>query len=196
MESTTKRNFLLLVLCIFSIMSSYSQVTFRTCCYYNDFWGEWEDYWTECWGGYDGFILYPTKEHKSKYHFAFHIDGYIEPSKKEIKEHRKSNTWWTYTGTAEYYISDVYPTFKSCLMELGRPLEEKDTKGYDYIYKKLPLARATNMRKYGEVVGFTRVKSKATIKIAPYKVSPEVYNIWIDGVAFAISMNGNQFSNK
>lgn len=194
MKLATKRKILLLIMGILGLLPIYSQATFRTCCYYNGFWGDWSDYWTCCWGNYSGFILYSSGEHKSNYHFGFQIDGYTTPTKKEIKEHKKSDTWWTYTGTVEYYISDVYPTFKSCLMELGRPLEEKDTKDYDYIYKKLPLARATNMRKYGKTIGFTKVTSKATIKIAPYKKHPDTYNIWVDDVGFAISLNDHSFA--
>ncbi|MCH5307978.1 MAG: hypothetical protein J1E37_07805 [Prevotella sp.] len=195
MNKILNKHFLLFIFCFINVVPS-SATMFRFCCYYNGFWGNWTEYWTECWGHYGGFMLYGSGEHKSNYYFAFAIDGYRTPSQKEIKEHRKNNTWWTYTGTVEYYISDVYPTLKSCLMELGRPLKQKDTEDYFYQYEKLPLARATNMRKHGELVGFTRVKSKATIKIAPYKKHPEVYNIWVDDVAFAISLNGNFFHQK
>lgn len=190
------KNILLLVICTLGVTSAYSQATFRTCCYYNGYWGEWKDTWVRCWGNYSGFILYSSGDHKSDYYFRFQIDDYTEPSKKEIKKHRKTDTWWTYTGTVEYYISDVYPTFKSCLMDLGHPLTKKDTEDSYYTNKKLPLARAANMRNSGKTIGFTRVTSRATIKIAPYKKHPNTYNIWIDDVGFGISLNGNSFNLK
>lgn len=186
----------LFVFCLFNSLSVFSAATLSTNCYYNGYWGDWKNYWTECWGNYGGFKLYNYGEHISNYHFAFNINGYTTPSKKEIKEHRKNKTWWTYTGTVEYYISDVYPTLKSALMELGRPLEEKDADDFDYKYKKLPLARAANMSKNGKTIGFTRIIAKATIKIAPYKKHPDTYNIWVDDVALGISLNGQSFNIK
>lgn len=192
MNENFLKKFFLLAFSLFCFLPVFPQSKLRINCYYDGYWGNWTDYWNRCWGNFGGFILYRDGEHKSNYHFAFHIDGYTPPSKKEIKEHRKNNTWWTYTGTVEYYISDVYPTFKSCLVELGRPLEKRDTESYSY-NDKLKLARATNMNKYGEVVGFTRVKTNATIKIAPYKKHPETYNIWVDGVGLGIGMNGTYF---
>lgn len=187
--------YILLLLFSLGILPVFSQSTLRIGCYYNSFWGDWKDYRAKCYGSYAGFILYENGKHPSEYHFAFLIDGYTPPTKKEIKEHFKHNTWWTYTGTVEYYISDVYPTFKSALMELYQPLSEDDTKSESY-QRKLSLAKATNIRKNGKAIGFTRVQSRATIKIAPYKEHPNTYNIWVEGVGLGISLNGLYFEKK
>lgn len=194
MYKVYRKIFFLFIFSLFSVIPISSQTPLRICCYYNGYWGDWKNYyWKECYGNYAGFVLYNSGEHKSNYHFAFHIDGYTTPSKEEIKKHRKNNTWWTYTGTVEYYISDVYPTLKSALIGLGRPLEEKDIDDYTYKYEKLPLARAANIRKNGKAIGFTKVKSRATIKIEPYKKHPDTYNMWVEDVGFAISLNGQHF---
>lgn len=184
--------FLLLIFFLLGAIPAFSQSTLRIVCYYNSFWGDWKDYSICCQGGYSGFVLYEKDKHPSEYHFAFLIDGYTPPSKKEIKEHYKNDIWWTYTGAIEYYISDVYPTFKSILMEFGRPMVKSDTYG-SYYWDREKIARAENMRKNGKVIGFTRVQSKATIKIAPYKEHPNTYNIWVEDVGFAISLNGQHF---
>ena len=188
---TVRRSFLVFIFCTIPVFVCHG-VTLQVSCHYDGFWGNWSNYFTECQGGYGGFALYNYGEHPSTYSFAFLVDGYRSPTKKEIKQHNKSQTWWEYTGTVEYYISDVYPTLKDCLKKMGRPLEARDTEGYEY--KKIEeVARLANIKNGRQSIGLKRVQAKAIIKIQPYKKHPKTYNIWVDGVGFAIDLNGCQF---
>ena len=44
-------------------------------------------------------------------------------------------------------------------------------------------------------IGFKKVRKNATIKIAPYKKVPQVYNIYFDGGGYAIDLNNTKFEN-
>ena len=172
---------------------SYSQ-SFN--CYYDGYWGNWKSYnssyvWgAKLRGGYDGFVIYENREHPSKYFFKFTITGYTKPSKKEIKAHYKTNTWWEYNGMVEYYVCDVYPTLGDCLKQLKRPLLESDTQGSIY-QEKLSLAKATRISQTGRysMIGYKKIRKSATIKIQPYKKHPKTYNIFVDGVGYGIDLD-------
>ena len=84
--------------------------------------------------------------------------------------------WYEYSGTVEYYISDDDPSVLAMF---------RKKKGVYFIASTLKNGRPTK-----------KITSKATIKIAPFKDLPNTYNIWFDGVGFAISLNGSSFPNE
>lgn len=106
--------------------------------------------------------------------FKFHINNYTPPSKAELKQHRKSGDWFEYQGTVEYYVTDQYPTAQSFAKanELVSPNPRKD--------------ETPSVKRYGT----------ATIKIAPYKTNPKVYNIWFDGIGVGLSVQGLHFKGQ
>lgn len=175
--------------------SAYSQ---NFACYYDGYWSRWLPYGyyefpmkdVKLRGNYDGFIIYKYEDHPSNYFFKFNITGYTKPSKKDIKTHYKTDTWWVYNGIVEYYVCDVYPTLKDCMKQFKRLLLESDTQGSQY-QEKLSLVRALQISQTGKFnpIGFKKVSKSATIKIAPYKDHPEVYNIYVDGVGYGIDLD-------
>lgn len=176
---------------------AYSQYHLKHCCYYNDYWGNWKEF-DDCKvkGYYDSFIIYEGSKHPSNYFFKFEIQGYVTPSKKEIKQHYKTKTWWEYYGYVEYYICDLYPTVVDILKEKSRLLREDDLSFYDYD-RRLSALKASKMAK-GESfnpIGFKKMRKNAIIKIAPYKKIPQCYNIYFDGVGYAIDLNNLIFIN-
>ena len=167
-------------------------------CYYDGYWGNWRPYAgyefhigeVGITGSYKGFAIYKRGDHPSKYFFNFDITGYAYPSKKDIKQHYKTNTWWVYNGIVEYYVCDVYPTLKDCMRQFKRLLVESDAQGTQY-QEKLSLVKASQISQTGRfnAIGFKKVSKNATIKIAPYKEHPKVYNIYIDDVGYAIDLD-------
>lgn len=103
--------------------------------------------------------------------FAFRINNYTPPSKKEISQHLKTNTWYEYTGVVEYYVNDEKPTADdiSRLCELVIPNPRID--------------KTPNVKRM----------CAATIKVAPYKKVPECYNIWFDNIGIGIDVAGLRF---
>lgn len=173
-----KRKLLLLV--IFCFLTSVIKAQIRTCAYYDGYWGKWEERWIpklylpredyyNLYGDYSGFIVYDKEGHPSQYTFKFQIDNYVPPSKKEIKEHYKRQEWYEHTGTVEYFVVESAPTIKDILKKWGFPIYYHDSNRF----KGEPTARRI---------------ANATIKIAPYKKHPTVYNIWFDDVAIAIEL--------
>lgn len=98
--------------------------------------------------------------------FSFEIDDYERPNKETRKDHYKNGTWYEYSGWAEYYVSDDYPTIKRVLEVLRFPW----------------------IGPHGETLRAKR-RAKATIKIAPYKKAPTVFNIFFDGVGVALAFD-------
>ncbi len=167
------------------------------CYYYDGYWGNWirkSIYYIE--GNYNGFVIFLSKDHPSKYFFKFSIPDRQAPTKKEIKFHYKNNIWWVYNGYVEYYVCDVYPTFKDCIKQLGRPLRIEDLQTEEY-KNKLSLLKASclSQGKSFSPIGLTKKHSSATIKIAPYKYkdAPQCYNFYFDGVGFGIDFMGGGF---
>ena len=103
--------------------------------------------------------------------FTFRIPNYKLPSKKEIKQHLKTNTWYEYRGTVEYYVNDAYPTAndiaKSCKLVCPDPRQDVT-----------PQVKRT---------------CSATIKIQPFKKEPTCYNIWFDNIGIGIDIAGLSF---
>lgn len=105
--------------------------------------------------------------------FSFEINNYNAPTKKEIKEHLRSNTWFEYSGVVEYYVNDSYPT------------SEDIAKHCHLVYPDPRHDITPNVLR----------TCKATIKVAPYKKEPECYNIFFDGIGIGISVRGLKFSH-
>ena len=167
--------------------------------YYNGYWGEWKyDTGTRIQGNYDGFVIYRyIDRHPSEYFFKFSIYNYGEPSKKEIKNHYKNKTWWEFDGVIEYYVCDLYPTMSDFVKVKQRFLEDWDVNGTEY-EKKLSAMKASKMLKGQSFtpIGFKKVSKRATIKIAPYKKVPRVYNIYTDDCGIALDLRGLHFVEK
>lgn len=193
-----------IVLCslfFFSITSfSQAQRGISTAYLYKGYWSKWVDAgknyygtWGESRiglaGEYDHFCIYDQGMHPSDFFFKFRISNYIQPSKKEIKQHYKKKTEWVYSGYVEYYVSDLYPTFEDCLRELKRPLKSKDVETEDY-NRKLSVLRASKMSKglSFSPIGYKKITRPATIKIMPYKKLPQCYNFFFDDVGYAIDL--------
>ncbi|WP_033147935.1 hypothetical protein [Prevotella sp. P6B1] len=160
--------------------------------YYDGVWNGWDGtQWNEydLYGSRHGFRVYKHGERSADFFFRFWITDYTVPEKKDIKTHYKTNTKWIYDGYVEYYVCDVYPTFEDCLRELGRPLYKEDTQWSSY-QEKLALVKAKNIRKNGyfNPIGYKKVTKPATIWIMPYKKYPRIYNIFFDGVGYAIDL--------
>ena len=175
------KKFLLFITFALLAIATNAQISTNT--YYDGYWGEWNT-WDlvqpyKLNGNYSGFIIYyaddptlPFYSHPSQYIFKFQIENYVAPTKQQIKEHRKKNEWYVYSGTVEYFVMESEPTIRDILKQYHFPLFDKDT--HD---------------KYGNYA--VKRVANATIKIAPYKKHPEVYNIWFDDVAIAIQLLDN-----
>lgn len=156
-------------------INSGAQIRANAC--FDNYWGEWEDLGTvaKIKGNYDGFIIYIDKEGPWEYRFKFTINNMMFPEKKQRKKDIKTDTWYTFRGTVEYYISDDYPTILSLF---------RGHKRFMLLPAKLTSGRPTK-----------KITSRATIKIAPFKDLPQTYNIWFDNVGVAINLNGQYFPN-
>lgn len=169
--------------------SLYAHSQIRVCGYYNGYWGEWEDGaiggflygrpdetlpYLKVYGNNSGFCIYISDSHPSDYTFKFHANNFIFPDKKTRKEHLKRNEWYEYYGTVEYYIDNVLTTIKDILKRgsaLGR----------------IPVIPPTSPNARKRTVN-------ATIKIAPYKDHPKVYNILFEGVGVGIDLGPFYFT--
>jgi len=175
-----KRILLLLMISSFSILSVKG---LSLSVYLDGYWGPW-DSWNlySLYGNYGGFCCYWQgrysfeSNHPSEWEWRFTINNYNEPTKKERKEHWKKNIWYEYQGTFEYYISDEYQSIKQMFREHGRPC----------------VSPANHRTEKGQMPCVKRTVP-ATIKIAPYKDHPKVYNIWFEDVGFAISLDNSYF---
>ena len=168
---------IILIISLLLCISFNCAANIKTCGHFDGYWSDWEEEETgiKIHGNYDGFIIYLDKEGPWEYRFKFQINNMIFPDKKQRKKDIKANTYYTFTGTVEYYITDNYPN----ILKLFRA-----AKGPLFAPAKLDNGRPTK-----------KVTRRATIKIAPFKDHPECYNIWFDGVGFGISLNGSYFPN-
>jgi len=168
MNSTIKK-ILLGVISIIISLSSFAQIS--TNAYYDGYWGQWKKDYSEylgrgeykIYGNYSGFIVYYYHSHPSEYIFKFQINNYNPPTKDVIKYYYKNEIWHEYSGYVEYFIDNSYPTIKTAL------------KLWSFAFVS---NRDTSIKK----------TAKATIKIAPYKKHPKLYNIFFEDVAVAIDL--------
>lgn len=145
------------------------------CFLVNGYWSKWQNlYGAEFQGAINDFVLYPEYQHPSEFFVRVRINNFYLPSKQQIKEHKKTNTWFEYSGTVEYYVSNQYPTIESIFK--------------DYV----PWGTWKNM--YPKLLQmekeqYVKRTANATIKLAPTK-EPIILNIYFDSVGFGISFNG------
>ena len=165
---------------IFSLLfciSFNSSAQIRINGYFDGYWATWVNApEAQIYGSYDGFIIHTKEEGPWNYRFKFDIDNFKVPDKKQRKKDIKNDTWYTFTGTVEYYISDDNP---SILQNF------RNNKGPVFIAAKLKNGRPTK-----------KIRSRATIKVAPFKDVPTVYNIWFDNVGVGINLNTVRFSHE
>ena len=166
--------FLISVLLCYS-SNSFAQINF--CAYFDGFWSPWGEV-TEArvYGSYEGFVVHTVSEGPWNYRFKFTIHDFKVPNKKQRKKDIKANRYYEFSGTVEYYVSDIYPSALSVF---------RDNKGPNLLPSK---NRRGNPAK--------KITSKATIRVAPFKDVPRNYNIWYDGVALGINLNTTYFSHK
>jgi hypothetical protein len=170
------KKYLFIILLFFCIsFESFAQL--RGAGYFDGYWSNWASLGTgtKIKGNYDGFILYLDNEGPWEYRFKFTVNNMVFPSKKQRKNDIKNDTWYEFTGTVEYYITDDYPSILSIF---------RTQKGLMFAPAKLKNGRPTK-----------KITSRAKIKIAAFKDLPEAYNIWFDNVGVGINLNGQYFPN-
>lgn len=157
-----------------------------TSSWHNGYWGQWKSHTTRygygipnsneysLYGNYSGFIIYKKGDHPSKYIFKFDTYGYRVPDKKERKAHLKSNEWYEYSGSVEYYVTESYPTINAVL------------NAYEFPYFNCDSGSSGNP--------CVKRTAQAKIKIAPYKDRPKCYNIYFDNIAVGIDMEDSYFN--
>lgn len=156
-----KKYLLLFVLCFFTfpcLGQIYTSVNI------GGYWGKWKQsssYYTVQ-GHYDNFIIYDSYDHPSEYNFKVVITNYSVPDAKTRRQHWNNKQWYTYYGYIEWKMPD------DC--------EIKD------VIDVFPVCPGSVSGKY------KKIKRNATIKIAPYKKNPNVYNVWVDGYGIAIQL--------
>lgn len=134
----------------------------------------WDTYHLTLRGGYGGFFIYcPDTGYGPWYPlFKFAISNYYTPSKETLKQKIQNNEWLVYNGTVEYYVSDYVPSAYTGFKRYQCPV---------FVLTKdsgRPIRKVT---------------SQATIKIAPYKDHPKIYNIWYDSVGLGIDLGNIYF---
>lgn len=179
-----KRLFILYFLCIEFISFANAQIS--TSSWHDGYWGEWKSHTTRysylsptyeygLSSSKEGIAIYNKGDHPSAFFFRFAITTYfVNPDKKTKKAHIKYNTWYEYQGKVEYYVTEEYPDIVSILRK------------YDF-----PCFNVNSGKEGNPCVKRT---ANATIKIAPYKDHPRVYNIYFDNVAVAISFDDIWFT--
>ena len=153
---------------------SSAQIKFSA--YFDGFWSPWQPaYEARVYGNYEGFVIHSDDEGPWNHRFKFTIHNFKVPNKKQRKKDIKSKRFYEFTGTVEYYTTDLCP---SALMAF------RERKG---VYLLPSTQRKGRPSK--------KVISKAIIKVAPFKDYPRVYNIWYDNVAIGIDLNTIYFSH-
>jgi len=168
-----KRFFFTILISLFCCVVS-AQI--KRAAYFDGYWSDWKSNSQVNWairGGYGGFIIYPEESGPWDPWFSFKIDNFYMPDAKTRKQNFKSGLWYEFTGTVEYYISDDYISAYQIF---------RSSRGASFVNPKQPGERPTK-----------KITSRATIKIAPYKDHPKVYNIWYDNVGLGIDLNNIYF---
>ena len=102
----------------------------RTAYGMDGYWSSWNFSLLEVTGSMRNFVLFNGSDHPSIFLLRWKADNYTKPSKKEIKEHIKSDSWFEYTGTVEYWVSEEYPTIKDVLKKKQGSLVTNPDSGY------------------------------------------------------------------
>lgn len=171
-----KRFFLFILLLVIKVATVISQIS--TCYQYNGYWSQWErNYFINkynIYGNYSGFIVYKEGSHPSDYVFKFTIDSYVTPDKSTIRLHKRLKQSYEYSGTAEYYVTEEYPTIDEILKLYSFPIFTSNSSS---LYRNPAVKR----------------KAKATILIKPYKKHPRSYFIFFDNVGIGIDLGDLYF---
>lgn len=170
---------ILLFMGLVSVINAQTYGSFSTNAFIDDSWSNWLNFKAgglSLYGNYHSIAIHESNLHPSKFFFKVTINGFQRPSKKEIKEHYKKGLWYEYDGTVEYYRTDEYPTAKAQLEEVQCFLINAE------------LGHKKNKPAVKQI-------SPARIRIQPYKKTPQCYNIFFDGVGFAIDLKNVTFTN-
>lgn len=164
-----KKFYFVLLFAFFIVSDLFSQISVNS--YYDGYWGKWLTA-SQCSirGNYSGFIIYESTDHPSAYFFKFQISNYTIPDAKTLKIYRKNNQWLQFSGTVEYFVSERFQTIADVLRKNHFPSK--------FDSNKEPVAKRT---------------TNATIRIAPFKDHPKIYNIWFDGIGVGIDLNDIYF---
>ncbi len=173
-----KRSVIITFLALLFSATVYSQDWFdiglKTSVYKDGSWLPWRQcHGVVMFGQYNNFTIAPhLSDNSHAFYIRVKIDNYFIPDKKTRKRHIKNKEWYEYSGYIEYWIDDDHPDFLS-QMDSAAPITY--------------LPDCTPFKTYD---GRPRIikKSKATIRIEPYKEKPSIYttyNILFEGIAFA-----------
>ena len=98
---------------------------------------------------------------------------YFKIDKGQIYD--QESEWSEYTGIAEYYVSESYPTIEDIFKRRG-------------IYDAFPFISSEE--------GKVKRTAKATINIHTHKKRPLTYNIYFDNVGFGFCLGSSYFKNS
>lgn len=160
-----------------------SALEMALCANYDGSWTVWKSYNNfQITGSYKGFVLglndgtflfkFTISDSSKPSSSAGSVGGYVT-GVQEIPS--KSKEWLEFDGTVEYYICDEYMTLYSRFSKCREA---------QFITKSWGEANHRPVK---------LVKSKAKIKIAPYRKHPKVYNIWFDNVGLGIDLQDVYF---
>lgn len=167
---------ILFIILLLTSTAAFGQTFFHYNKYINEYWGDkWEDsneslysdqYGYVLKGTYDEFIIYYVlpfgNNYPSDYIMRIKIIGLnTDIDKKEKKRRLKNNEWYQYSGTVEYYTDHNFSTLEQYIRSWPSRVNRDEKR---------------------------RNVTPATIKIAPYKKKPEVYNIYFGGYGIGISL--------
>lgn len=113
--------------------------------------------------------FYPIGDSPSNFLWKFNFFHIFHED--EIKGHRKISMWFEFPCTFKYYASDEYPTLVSQLAAYG-----------------YPMVCPTNHNTQRGQMPCVQKTAKATIRIAPFRKSPTLFEIYVDGMRFAIDL--------
>jgi len=165
-----KRSGIITILALLFSATVYCYPWCKTSIYIDGSWLPWRD----CsgvvqYGQWNNFTLAPTGDGYSHlFYIRVIIDNFVIPDRKTRKLHLKSNEWYEYSGYIEYWIDDDHPDFLSQT-------------------NRIHVSYLPSNDQYRTFDGRPRIikRSKAIIKIEPFKKTPLVYNIWFEGIGFA-----------
>lgn len=153
----------------FISVETYGTSWIKTAVYQNGIWYPWEQASNVIMSGtYNQFMIHSSGEDPSRFYFRVTVENFFIPEKSIRKSHIKTNEWYEYTGYIEYWIDDEHLDFLSCLGNSWRVLPMSALPWYHYDGRPSIIKR-----------------SRATIKIQPYEKTPELYNIWFEGIGYA-----------
>ncbi|MBP3344153.1 MAG: hypothetical protein J6L20_07405 [Bacteroidales bacterium] len=164
----------IIITIVFILISSgaFSQNVFRYkySSYIDGYWSEWSDEYFKCLHINNfGTVLtiFGEHEHPSEYSCKITITNFYIPSKKDMRKIKKSGKFLEYSGYVEYYP-----------WEWDKLRTDKD-RARDFVNRGLTKVRneSNKLRKV-----------RATISIQPFDNYPRVWNVFFDGVGFAINL--------